>query len=366
MDKLDEKIKQIEEELKRTERNKATEHHIGFLLAKLAKLKKEKEQREQRKAGSKVGFAIKKQGDATAFLIGFPSVGKSTLINKLTGTKSKVAAYEFTTLEAIPGILKHRGFEIQLIDAPGIIKGASWGKGRGKEVISALRAADLLIIVLEPDNIKEKLDIIKEELYNAGIRINEKKPDIKIEKTDRGGINITKKSSISISEEVIKKILMEFNYHNANITLNEDITVERLIDAIAGNRFYVKAIFIVNKSDKLSNKQQEEIKKVIKEPLIFLSAERGTNIEELKDKITENIGLIKIYTMDKFGKIDHERPLVLKENSTVADACKKIHRDLLKNFNYAKIWGKSAKFNGQKVGLEHILMDGDVIFIKTK
>ncbi|MEM4331329.1 MAG: hypothetical protein QXI89_01010, partial [Candidatus Anstonellales archaeon] len=79
MDKLDEKIKQIEEELKRTERNKATEHHIGFLLAKLAKLKKEKEQREQRKAGSKVGFAIKKQGDATAFLIGFPSVGKSTL-----------------------------------------------------------------------------------------------------------------------------------------------------------------------------------------------------------------------------------------------------------------------------------------------
>ena len=78
------------------------------------------------------GFEVSKSGDARVGMIGFPSVGKSTLLTKLTGTFSKVAAYEFTTLTCIPGVLKHKGAKIQLLDLPGIIEGAKDGKGRGK------------------------------------------------------------------------------------------------------------------------------------------------------------------------------------------------------------------------------------------
>lgn len=82
---------------------------------------------------------MSKSGDARIALVGFPSVGKSTFLSKITKTKSEVAAYSFTTLTAIPGVLEYGGAEIQVLDLPGIIEGASEGKGRGRQVISAAK-----------------------------------------------------------------------------------------------------------------------------------------------------------------------------------------------------------------------------------
>jgi len=67
-------------------------------------------------------------------MIGFPSTGKSTLLNSVTKTKSEAAAYEYTTLTAIPGVIEYQGSSIQLLDLPGILQGASSGVGRGKAV----------------------------------------------------------------------------------------------------------------------------------------------------------------------------------------------------------------------------------------
>lgn len=93
------------------------------------------------------GFDVSKSGDARIALVGFPSVGKSTFLSKITRTKSEVAAYSFTTLTAIPGVLEYGGAEIQILDLPGIIEGASEGKGRGRQVISAAKvsAAELFV-----------------------------------------------------------------------------------------------------------------------------------------------------------------------------------------------------------------------------
>ena len=85
---IDEQIKKIEEEIFNTQKNKATEHHIGKLKAKIARLREVSDKRKSTSIKGK-GFAIKKSGDATIGLIGFPSVGKSTLLNKLTDANSK-------------------------------------------------------------------------------------------------------------------------------------------------------------------------------------------------------------------------------------------------------------------------------------
>lgn len=90
-------------------------------------------------SGGGAGFDVSKSGDARIALVGFPSVGKSTFLSKITKTKSEVAAYSFTTLTAIPGVLEYGGAEIQVLDLPGIIEGAAEGKGRGRQVISAAK-----------------------------------------------------------------------------------------------------------------------------------------------------------------------------------------------------------------------------------
>src|SRR5579862_3637041 len=133
----------------RTQVNKATERHIGLLRAKLAKLKQEQEEQQSRKSGGGSGYDLKKSGDGTVVFIGLPSVGKSTLLNALTNAKSKVAAYEFTTLDVVPGVMDYNGARIQVLDLPGIIQGASSGRGLGKRVLAVARNADLVLFVID-------------------------------------------------------------------------------------------------------------------------------------------------------------------------------------------------------------------------
>lgn len=125
-------------------------------------------------------------------MIGFPSVGKSTLLTKLTGVYSKIAAYEFTTLTCIPGVLQHKGAKIQLLDLPGIIEGAKDGKGRGKQVIAVARTCNLILIVLDATRPMVHKRIIERELEGFGIRLNKQPPQIEFKRRDKGGITISR------------------------------------------------------------------------------------------------------------------------------------------------------------------------------
>jgi small GTP-binding protein len=96
-----------------------------------------------------MGFDVARTGIASVGFIGFPSVGKSTLMSGLTGTTSEVAAYEFTTLTTVPGTMDVHGAKLQILDLPGIIEGAKDGKGRGRQVIAVARTCNLIFIVLD-------------------------------------------------------------------------------------------------------------------------------------------------------------------------------------------------------------------------
>lgn len=110
MNEIMEKIATIELEISRTQKNKATATHLGSLRSKIAKLQRELIEANGPKGGPKgEGFDVTKTGDCRVGLVGFPSVGKSTLLTKLTGVFSEAAAYEFTTLTCIPGVVRVRG-----------------------------------------------------------------------------------------------------------------------------------------------------------------------------------------------------------------------------------------------------------------
>ena len=355
---IEEQIRALEEEIKKTPYNKATEHHIGRLKAKLARLREEAEKRQKKGGGQQ--FSIKKEGDATVVLVGFPSVGKSTILNRLTGAKSEVADYSFTTLKPVPGMLEYKGARIQIVDVPGIVEGAAKGKGRGREVISAIRTADLIAIVSDVFN-AHQIEIIERELYEGGIRLNQKPPEVVIKKKVRGGINITSTVPLSLDEETIMEILREYRIHNADVLIREDVTIDRLIDAIQGNRVYIPALRVINKIDLVDESYLKEMKKEFGNA-IFLSAEKEVGLEELKERMFEKLDFIRVYLKPPGKKVEDE-PMVLRRGATVRDVCERLHRGMVEKFRYAKVWGRSVKFDGQRVGIDHRLEDGDILTI---
>ncbi|MCD6210777.1 MAG: GTP-binding protein [Methanophagales archaeon] len=363
---IDDDIKQIEDEIRRTPYNKATSHHIGRLKAKLARLRERKLAKATATAtgkGTGTGFDIKRAGDATVAMVGFPSVGKSTLLNRLTNANAEVASYDFTTLRVIPGTLHYKGTRIQILDVPGLIQGASYGRGRGKEVISALRNADLILFILDiTNNAVKQHEILARELYNSGIRINSRPPNVSIHKLSRGGIRI--ESTVEVDEDFIRAVLTEYRIHNAEVIIRErePITPEEFIDAVIGNRKYLDAITVINKIDLAEPSMLESIRKRYPDA-VFISAEGNINLEALKERIYAALGFIQIYMKPQGAPPDMHNPLVLRRYSTVADACAAIHRDFLAKFRYAQIWGRSVKYAGQRVGLTHVLADGDIVSI---
>ena len=174
-----ERIAEIENEMNKTQKNKATAKHIGLLKAQLAKLRRDLIEPKGGGGGAKCeGFEVAKTGDARVGFIGFPSVGKSTLLSNLAGVYSEVAAYEFTTLTTVPGVIRYKGAKIQLLDLPGIIEGAKDGKGRGKQVIAVARTCSLILIVLDVLRPLVHKKIIENELEGFGIRLNKQPPNI--------------------------------------------------------------------------------------------------------------------------------------------------------------------------------------------
>eukprot|EP01015_Nassula_variabilis_P001799 TRINITY_DN10979_c0_g1_i3.p1 TRINITY_DN10979_c0_g1~~TRINITY_DN10979_c0_g1_i3.p1 ORF type:complete len:184 (-),score=50.50 TRINITY_DN10979_c0_g1_i3:61-612(-) len=173
-----ERIKEIEEEVAKTQKNKKTEYHLGRLKAQLAKLRSELLQISSKGGKAGEGFDVGKYGNARVCMIGFPSVGKSSLLSKLTTTQSEVASYEFTTLTCIPGVIQYNEAKIQLLDLPGIIEGAAEGLGRGRQVISTARGCDLILMVLEADKCEDQKRKLTREMEKMGVRLNKRAPQV--------------------------------------------------------------------------------------------------------------------------------------------------------------------------------------------
>ncbi len=123
------------------------------------------------------------------------------------------------------------------------------------------------------------------------------------------------------------------------------------------------AIIVANKCDLAEAQQRvETIEKFFPEKtIISISAIQGKGMEKVREKIWVMSGLIKAYS---YGK--PKKPLALYPPATVKDFAEKIHKELVEQFAFAHVWGASAKFPGQKVGLAHELKDNDIVEIIAK
>jgi len=326
---LQEKIKEIEEEMARTQKNKATEYHLGLLKARLAKLRTQLQEPDKKAgAGKGEGFDVEKHGDARIAMIGFPSVGKSSILNLMTDTASTAAAYEFTTLTCIPGVLKINDAEIQLLDLPGIIEGAASGKGRGRQVIAVGKSADMIMMVLDAQKGEEQKQKITRELESVGIRLNKERPQIMIKVNKTGGVLFNSSCRLTkIDEKMVKHIMQEYKIHNAHVTFRADHDVDDLIDVIEGNRKYVKCLYVYNKIDTISIEEVDDIAQI--ETNAVISAKDNLGLAILREKIWQMLRLVRVYTKKKGNPPDFSEPLILthgRHGITVKACIMQIHK----------------------------------------
>lgn len=351
----------------KTQKNKATETHLGVLKAKVAKLKRELiESATKGGGGSMDGFEVGKAGDCRIGQVGFPSVGKSTLLTKLTGTFSRQSEFEFTTLTCVPGVFFYKGAKMQLLDLPGIIEGAKDNKGKGRQVIAVARTCDLILIILDASRPIGHKKILENELEGFGIRLNKIAPIINIKRKEKGGLGIIKQCKMTkIDDDCITAIAKEYKLNNADIYFQSDASSEDLIDAIEGNRRYVPCQYVLNKVDDIT---MEELDVQDKIPhYVPISAFKEWGFEDLLETIWEYLDLIRLYTKPKGQIPDYDAPVIIKKkHSKLEDFANKLHRSIMMEFKHALVWGSSVKHNPQKVGKEHILFDEDIIQIVKK
>jgi hypothetical protein len=355
------KLEELEEEYAKTKHNKATNKHLGILRAKIAKLRHDM---TSKKGHGGIGFSVKKSGDATVALVGFPNAGKSSLLGRLTEVESKVAGYAFTTVSVIPGILEHNGAQIQVLDLPGLIRGAGEGKGDGLRIASVIRVSDLLLFLVDVNRPWEMYELM-EELNMLRIRPNRKRPAIRIEHKQTGGISIAANKHRIPDKGTVTGILNEFSVYNADAYFYEDVDADDIIDVLSGNVVYIDGIVALNKIDtvdaRVVSATAAEIKRRTGMEVIPISAAHGTNMENLGEALFRRLRLMRVYLKPKDGEADLSKPLIAREGATIMDIAKQLHSKTAKNLRYAYVDGSSVKFRNQKMGLEHCLKDGDVV-----
>lgn len=289
-------------------KHKASEKVQAILKTKISELT---DQIEQEKSGPKKAapgtFKIPKQGAGTVVFLGPPNAGKSLLISKLTKATPTVAPYPFTTREPVPGMMDVEDVRVQLIDLPPITADAY-----EPFVTDFTRSADAAVLFLDLAD-------------------------------DDGPANTD--ATIARLKQARRQLVPEKS-------ADDDPTTYQL-----------KTILALTKCDDEAADIRLEIAKESfgsRFPSFVISAERGDGLPELRKAIYDSLGVIRVFTKQPGKPADKGAPFTCPIGSTVAEFAGCVHNDFEENLKSARIWG-GAQFDGQTVGRDHILKDGDIV-----
>jgi small GTP-binding protein len=232
-------------------------------------------------------ISVRREGAAQIALVGPPNAGKSSLLQALSNIQIKTGAYAFTTTRPVPALTRVGGVLVQLVEIPGLIEGASEGRGGARPLLGVLRGADAILYCHDATAPVEELLAVMAEVTDAGI---ERPAVIAATKSDEAG-GATLRAAFPGLEVVEVSVL-------------DDASVDRL-----------------------------------------------------RETIWRMTGLMRVYLRDG------EDPVALTPPATVADVAHSIHHELGERCTGARVWGPSARFDGQRVGRSHVLADGDTVEI---
>ncbi len=289
-------------------KHKASEKVQVILKTKMADLSDDIERKANTAKKVTTGFKIPRQGAGQFIFIGPPNSGKSRLLTRLTKATPEVAAYPFTTREPIPGMMDYENIRLQLIDLPPITADAY-------ETFTTdfIRNTDgvLLIVDLADDDGPFAVEAVLAKLESMKLYLVGEVPE---------GV--------------------------------DDPSI-----------FHVKTVMVANKSDDPGALDRLDIFKEMfaaRFPIHIMSAENSEGIDELKKKMYETLGIMRIFSKKQGKPADMLAPFTVPIGGDILDFAAQIHTDLPATVKAAKVWG-SAAHDGQTVKKDHVLREGDIV-----
>ncbi|UCF18446.1 MAG: TGS domain-containing protein [Gemmatimonadota bacterium] len=258
-------------------------------------------------------WVIEKVGAGQVPVIGPPNAGKSALIAAVTHADVRVAEYPFTTQAPVPAMMPFESIQIQLVDTP------AWSPDFDVGWIPELaRRADacLLLADLSDTGTGAALQFIVEAMEARDVVLIGEVPD------EREGVEVCVPTLLAANKS---------DAPNASRVLEET-------EQVFGRRF----------------------------PICPISVEQNQGLDIFKRALFEVMQITRVFTKQPGKDADLGEPFVLANGSTVHDLAAKIHKEILANFKYARLWGASGRFQGQRVGEDHVLADGDIVELHTR
>jgi uncharacterized protein len=325
-----ERLECLKEMLRTIPRHKGTEHLQADIKSRIRELNDEIGRTHTGPAHRHSGHAVRHEGAAQICLTGPPNSGKSTLHAILTGSKAETGPFPGTTREPLPGMLHFKDIAFQLVDLPPVSRGRmeSWMAG-------LLQTADAvwLVIDLSDAACAEQVLTVCAALAQRKITLSDRWP----------GLNPGHETDSSPSSQPGRG-------RPAHDSL-DPLQVE------------LPTLLIANKSDLDPGADEVNILKElagVRFPAVSVSAKSGHALERLAPLVFDALGIVRVYTKPPGHPPDRTRPFIVRRGNTVSDVARLVHQDVARSLTFARLWG-SGIFDGQRVGPDHPVADGDVI-----
>ena len=372
----EEKILCLEEYLKLVPHHKGMANHLAQCRTRLAKLKAE-QQAERLIAKSRITgekWMIAKEGEAQIALLGIPNSGKSAFLNYLCQQEvTEVGEHPFTTIKPVVGTVSAKGALLQIVELPGVIEGASNGVANGSRIFAQARNADLIVLFLDMSiEPVDQLKLLLKELEGAKIRLNAQESKFVFERTSKGGQQILGADEyLEGGRAAAIDLLTNYRVSNCLLQFTEKTSLEELASSISMKYTLKKGLILASKGDLPRSKDNFHMLQnfVAKEynnrfKIIAITTKYPVKkIDELTELLFLELGFIRVYTRSETGVVAIKPIVFTVDDAIVRAVAEKLGKTFLKNFRFARVWGKSIKFDGERVGIDHKLMDGDQIQI---
>lgn len=250
------------------------------------------ETRSRAKTVHRDSISVRREGAAQVALVGAPNGGKSSLLHALSHVRIRIGDYAFTTLRPVPALTLVHGVPVQLVEIPGLIKGASEDRGGGRALLGVLRGADAILYCHDVTAPARALQDVRDEVRAVGIEL--------------------------------------------------------------------PAMLVATKMDEANKRERAALGAAFPGlPLLGVSILDDASLESLREAIWRLVGLIRVDVVPRPGA--EVAPHALPAGSRIADVAAKLHGRGSERVRGARIWGRSARFAGQQVGVSHVLEDEDTV-----